>query len=136
MLTSQFNANESFEDFALRISKFKIDELVTHQLNEFHANFIVRSGKTAREIENVRSTYVSLDGFTLSYPLTVRYLDMRKSITGNVKLVHAPIYMRSIYGQMFGGRKSKVSKKTLSLNSFFRLKFNHTLTSILNSVEL
>lgn len=63
-------------------------------------SFHQRTGRLAASLQG--SATIAGMAATLQYPLHIRFLDMKRSRNGSIK-VHAPIYSRPIYGYLVGG---------------------------------
>ncbi len=132
MISKLLNNNIDLGTFVKEASKHKVDELITHQLNILRTTYIEDSGKTADDLQRIRGTPISSSGFTLSYPKSILFLDLKRNKSGAAKSRHTPIYLRLVYGHLFGGEKNKAKNNTFSLNSLIFMKYKRIVNNIIN----
>ena len=99
MITDQFKheVGTFLQDQAAR--------LLTHQGEIASATYRERSGKLTESLNHL--PYPNGTRIELSYPIHIRFLDMKKGRNGKGKKRYAPIYNKYVYGYL----KSDVARK-------------------------
>lgn len=78
--------------------KRKAEVLLESQAAIASANYSRRSGHLSDALQGTPS--VQSMSVTVSYPLHIRFLDMKKGRRGKKKKRHAPIYNKYVYGYL------------------------------------
>lgn len=119
MISNQFSKQLPFSTFINNAMKSKVKDIQDEQLYRYRSIATDRSGKTRATLNSLTNDTTMLsDRFIIKYPSSIQFLDMRFGAKGSEKLFHEFLYLRVVYGNLFGGSKRKKNKnKSKSFNT-------------------
>lgn len=99
------------DQFTHEVGTFLQDQaakLLTHQGEIASATYQERSGKLTESLNHL--PYPNGTRIELSYPIHIRFLDMKKGRNGKRKKRYAPIYNKYVYGYLISGTLRKLNR--------------------------
>lgn len=81
------------------------DALLKKQASVLSSTYNERTGRLSRALNDSATATVGGDGLSveLSYPIHIRFLDLKKGASGKRKKRYAPIYNKYVYGYIKSG---------------------------------